>query len=113
MGKTYVVASVRSAEPGGRSWTVELGEWHGVYWPNGITIGSDPRCKVVLPSPDVAPVAARVQAASNHRLLERLPPGTTLPLPPLGKTAGHYDERDREFRIGPFLVSFEEPYRED
>lgn len=90
--------------------TSELGEFQCV-WSEGVSIGSDPGCTVVLPG--LPAVAARVVAGSNHKFLHRLPTGTSLPLPPVGSMAGEYDDRVdyRAFQIGPYSICFGEIYR--
>lgn len=115
MKRCYVTAEVCSVAPGGPSWTVEIGEFEKVYdWARGgISIGSDPRCMLVLDLPEVPPLAGCVIAASNHRLFYRLEPGATLPLPQVTIPLGEYESRDREFRIGPFLVGISDIYRDD
>jgi hypothetical protein len=109
--KCFVSVSIRRPDPGGVSRDVELGEFHAV-WEAGVSVGSDPRCTIVLP--DLPPVAVRVVAASNHKLLYRLPEGTSLPLPPVTYPVGQYDERVdyREFQVGPYMIRFGEVYRE-
>ena len=109
--KCFVSVSVRGTSSKSVSETSELGEFHAV-WKNGVSIGSDPRCTVVLP--ELAPVSARVIAASNHKLLYRLPGSTSLPLPPVTFPVGRYDERIdyREFSAGPYWICFGEVYRD-
>ena len=111
--RCFVVVSVRNSTQDDESWRRELGEFHEV-WRRGISIGSDPACTVVLPSSEVAPVAVRVLAASNHKVLYRLPPGTALPLPPVSHPIDPYDERvdSREFQVGPYTIRFAEKYRD-
>ena len=96
--KCFVSVSVRGTSSESVPRTSELGEFHAV-WKNGVSIGSDPRCTVVLP--ELAPVSARVIAASNHKLLYRLPQSTSLPLPPVTFPVDRYDERIdyREFQL--------------
>lgn len=108
----FATVSVREAEATTSPPTVELGEFHSV-WRDGVSIGSDAGCTVVLIG--LAPVAARVVAASNHKLLYRLPEGTSLPLPPITFPVAHYDERVdyREFRVGQYLIRFGEVRREE
>ena len=110
--KCIVSVSVRGPTPDSLSTVTELGEFYAV-WQNGISIGSDPGCTIVLH--ELAPVAARVIGASNHKLLYRLPEGTSLPLAPITDPAGRYDERVdcREFKVGQFWIRFDESYREE
>ena len=88
----------------------DLGEF-GAVWSAGVSIGSDAGCTVVLPG--LPPVAVRVLAAANHKLLYRLPPGTGLPLPPPTWPMPQRGERvdHAPFRVGPYEVSFSEDYR--
>jgi len=95
---------VRGAEPPGATAKVDLGA-------SGITetmIGSDPRCRVVLPG--IAPIAARSFGASIHTYLEFFPPGTEFPLPPAPDmpTVEHLRVDQSEFRIGPYALRFVE-----
>jgi hypothetical protein len=108
--KCFVSVSIRDSDRPSRE--TELGEFHAV-WKDGVSIGSDQACTVVLPG--LAPVAARVVGASNHKLLYRLPEGTSLPLPPVPRSLGPYDERVdyREFRVGPYVIRFGEVYRDE
>jgi hypothetical protein len=108
--KCFVKVSIRTAEPGGFLRDLELGEFLAV-WTKTVSIGSDPGCTVVLP--DLPPVAVRVVAASNHKLLYRLPEGTRLPLPPVTSPLPEYDNRVdyRAFTVGPYLIQFGEVYR--
>jgi hypothetical protein len=110
--KSFVSVSINRPEPGAFSRETELGEFHAV-WKEGVSIGSDPGCTIVLP--DLPPVAARVVAASNHKLLYRLPEGTSLPLLPVRRPVVGYDERVdyREFQVGSYRISFGEFYREE
>lgn len=110
--KCFVSISIRGPAADSPTLDTELGEF-GVVWPNGVTIGSDPRCTVVLQ--ELAPVAVRVLAASNHKLLFRLPEGTSLPLPAPTRPIGHYDQRVdyREFQVGPYWIRFGEIYRDE
>lgn len=105
--KCFVSVSICGLDPGTSSRDVVLGEFHAV-WEAGVSIGSDPNCTVVLP--DLAPVAVLIIAASNHKLLYRLPEETSLPLPPRGPglPPGDYDQRvdDREFHVGPYKIRF-------
>jgi len=106
--KSFVTVSIRQTQ-GGEERRMELGEFHST-WESGVTIGRDPRCTVVLTSEEVPPIAARVVAASNHKLLYRLPPETTFPLPPMEPPFPQYDERVdyNEFQVGPYLIRFGE-----
>jgi hypothetical protein len=110
--KCFVSVSIRRADPGSFTRDAELGEFHAV-WGAGVSVGSDPRCTIVLP--DLPSVAVRVVAASNHKLLYRLPEGTSLPLPPVTRPVGGYDARVdyAEFPVGPYMIRFGEVYREE
>jgi hypothetical protein len=109
--KCFAWISIRGPYPEAPPRDIELGEFHAV-WKGGVSIGSDPDCTIVLP--ELAPVEVRVVGASNHKLLYRLPQGTSLPLPPVIYPVGRYDERvdSREFRVGPYFIRFHEVYRE-
>jgi hypothetical protein len=111
--RCFVYVSVRNSTQASESWRNELGEFHEV-WARPVYIGRDPACTVVLPASEVAPVAVRVAAASHHRLLYRLPPETTLPLPlgsfPVGPADEIVDSRD--FQVGPYTIRFSEVYRD-
>ena len=107
--KCFVSVSIRGLDPGASSRAVVLGESHAV-WEAGVSIGSDPNCTVVLP--DLAPVAVRIIGASNHKLLYRLPDGTSLPLPPVFSVLGPEERVDgREFQVGLYRICFGEVYR--
>ena len=110
--KSFVSVSIRRPDPGSFTRDAELGEFKEV-WKAGVSIGSDPRCTIVLP--DLPPVAARVVAAPNHKLLYRLPEGTSLPLPAETPSIGRYDERvdHREFQVGPYTIRLDALYREE
>ena len=60
-------------------------------------------------------MAARVIGALNHKLLYRLPEGATLPLPPVPRPAGRYDQRvdNGEFQVGPYWIRLSESYRDE
>lgn len=102
-----VFAVIQRADECNRATRIHLGEFHQVWRP-GINIGSDPRCTIVLP--DLPPVAARVRAASNHKLLYLLPQGTNLPLPPDTFPVRGYDARvdGNWFPVGEYWIHFEE-----
>ena len=104
--KCFVVVSIRGLDLIAASRDVVLGEFSAV-WQNGVSIGSDPRCTVVLP--DLASVAVRIIGASNHKILRRLPEETSFPLPPVSALASS-DERvdNREFQVGPYCIRFGE-----
>ena len=88
-----------------------LGEFHAV-WDAGVSIGSDPNCTVVLP--DLSPVAVRIIGLSNHKLLCRLPEGTSLPLPLVSSVLGPEERVDgREFQVGLYRIRFGEVYRRE
>lgn len=109
--KCFVSVSIRSLDPGAASRDVVLGEFHAV-WQDGVSIGSDPSCTVVLP--DLAPVEARVVAASNHKFLCPLPTGTALPLPPLELSALDPSAKRVDygvFQVGLYRIRFGEVYR--
>jgi hypothetical protein len=91
---------------------IELGEYREVL-KEGVSIGSDPRCAIVLP--ELAPVVVRVIGASSHKLLYRLPDGATFPLPPVARPVGRYDQRvdNGEFEVGPYRIQFSESYRDE
>jgi hypothetical protein len=110
--KSFVLVWIRSCDPGSLSQHAELGEFHAV-WKAGVSIGSDPRCTIVLPN--LPPVAARVIAASNHKLLYRLSEDVSLPLPPVTYPVAAYDARVDygEFQVGPYMIRFGEVYREE
>src|SRR5262245_20985671 len=110
--KYFVKATIGVADSIATPMYVELGEFHAV-WKNGVSIGSDPGCTLVLKG--LAPVAARVVAASNHKVLYRLPEGTTLPLPPVPFPLGKYDSRvdEGEFKLGEYVISVSEFRREE
>jgi hypothetical protein len=110
-GKCFVSVAVRGPSADSPTTETELGEFRSV-WEEGVTIGSDPRCTVVLP--ELAPVAVRVVAASNHKLLFRLPEGTTMPLPPVTRPVGGFGSRVdyREFPLEPYWIRFGEVYRD-
>ena len=97
MSKSFETILIRTSS-NSVSRDVELGEFQTV-WKDGVSIGSDPGCTISLP--DLPPVAARVVAMSNHKLLYRLPVGTSFPLPPVS-SLGPYDQRvdHREFEVG-------------
>jgi hypothetical protein len=103
--------SVRGPSPAASETEIVLGEFHAV-WKDGVSIGSDPGCVVVLPG--LPRVAARVVAASNHKLLFRLPPDASLPLPAPSSPVGRYAERvdNREFAVGAYRLRFGEVYRD-
>ena len=90
--------------------TLDLGEFHTV-WRKGVRIGSDPACEVCLP--DLAPVAAVLLAASNHKLLY-LPgsPGFAAALDRKDGDLPHYDARVdySVIPVGPYTVQFGERY---
>jgi hypothetical protein len=102
--KHFVTVNIREAESTASPHCIELGEFHAT-WKDGVSIGSDRGCTVALPG--LAPVAVRVVAASDHKLLYRLPEGTSLPLPPVTYPLSRYDERvdEGEFRVGPYIIS--------
>ena len=102
--RCFVSVSIRGVEAATASRDVELGEFHAV-WRDGISIGSDPSCTLVLS--ELRPVEALLVGASNHRLLYRLPEGTSLPV---SKPLGRYDVRVdyREFQVGPYLIRVSE-----
>lgn len=108
--KCFVTVSIRAILiPGVSSRDVVLGEFHAV-WYAGVLIGSDPSCTIALP--DLAPVAARIIAVSNHKLLYRLPKETSLPLPPVTSALGPYERVDGgEFEVGLYRICFGEVYR--
>jgi hypothetical protein len=90
----------------------ELGEYREVLL-EGVSIGSDPRCTIVLP--ELAPVVVRVIGASNHKVLYRFPEGATFPLPPVTRPIPRYDQRvdNAEFEVGPYRFQFSESYRDE
>jgi hypothetical protein len=110
--KCIVIASILGPSPDSPPLITELGEFHAV-WQDGVSIGSDPLCTIVLP--ELAPVAVRVVGASNHKLLFRLPEGASLPLPPATRPIGRYDQRvdNGEFQVGPYRIRFGESYRDE
>jgi hypothetical protein len=110
--KCIASVSIRGPSPDSPSTVTELGEFYAV-WQDGISIGSHPRCTIVLH--ELPPVAARVIGASNHKLLYRLPEGASLPLPPVTRPVGHYDQRVDygEFQVGPYWIRFDESYRDE
>jgi hypothetical protein len=110
--KCIILASIRDPSSDSPPTITELGEFHAVLW-DGITIGSDPNCTIVLN--ELAPVTARVIGASNHRLLYRLPEGASLPLPAVERPPGRYDRRvdNAEFQVGPYWIRLFEAYRDE
>lgn len=110
-GKCFVSVAIRGPSADSPATETELGEFRTV-WDEGVTIGSDSQCTVVLP--DLPSVVVRVVAASNHKLLFRLPEGTTMPLPPVTRPIGGFGSRVdyREFQVGPYWIRFGEVYRD-
>lgn len=108
--KCFVSVSIRGLDPGVVSREVVLGEFHDL-WRDGVTIGSDSSCSVVLPG--LAPVEVLIFGVSNHKLLYRLPEGD-FPFPPFG-SQGNYDKRVdyREFQVGTYMIRFGEVHREE
>jgi len=99
----------------------ELGEFHST-WSRGFSIGSDAGCDVVLSG--LAPVAAIVRAASNHKLLYRHgSPGfeqyyrerSAGRYTPIDGRIAPYDERVdyRDFYVGDYVLRFGEVYRDE
>ena len=111
--KSLVTVTIRRGAAGAPTTRV-LGPFAEV-WSRWRTIGSDPRCDVVLASPagtapEVAPLAACVRAGSNHKLLHRLPPGAVLPLPPGFETQDLERVDHWPFEIGPFQLTLGQDY---
>ena len=73
-----------------------------------LTIGSDPRCSVVLADPDVAPVAATFRARGHHLYFARLKEGATFPVEveavPYRRLRFGYDHAEEPLTIGPYVV---------
>lgn len=91
----------------------ELGEFQST-WKPGVSIGSDAGCDVVLS--ELAPVAAVVLAASNHKLLYRHgSPGFDQARNYSGGPVPPYEERVdyREFNVGGYVLRFGEAYRDE
>ena len=110
--KCTLSVSIRGPSADFPSAVTELGEYREVL-KEGVSIGSDPRCTIVLP--ELAPVLVRVIGASNHKLLYRLSDGATFPLPPVARPVGPYDQRvdNGEFEVGPYRIQFSESYRDE
>lgn len=108
----FVTVSISPLD-GGDATTRELGEFHAT-WSKGVTIGSGERCDVRLPG--LAPIAAVVLAASNHKVLYRPgSPGFALACKYDGESFPDYDERIdySPFEVGPYRLQFGERYAGD
>jgi hypothetical protein len=90
-----VSVSVCGPDLGDRGRDIELGEFGSTWMTNDVLIGSDPRCDIVLP--ELSAVAARVTAASNHKLRYRQPANAQQPLTRVD---------DRAFDLGPYSIRF-------
>ena len=113
MGRKCILSvSIRGPSADSPLAVTELGEYCEIL-KEGVSIGSDPRCTIVLP--ELAPVAVRVIGASNHQLLYRLPDVVTFPLPAVARPLGRYDQRvdNGEFAVGPYRIQFSESYRDE
>jgi hypothetical protein len=106
----FVSVSIRGSSPDSPSRESELGEF-SAFWKNGVTIGSDPRCTIVLH--ELAPVAACLTAGSNHKFLHYLPEGASLPLEEHELYQSDVRVDYNEFQIGPYWICFGEVYREE
>jgi hypothetical protein len=121
MARQYYVTLTVTPPNGDAMPPSELGEFHST-WNRGISIGSDAGCDVVLSG--LAPVAAIVRAASNHKLLYRLgSPGfeqyyrerSTGRYTEIDGRIAPYDERVdyREFYVGDYVLQLGEAYRDE
>ena len=110
--KCSLSVSIRGPSADSPLAVTELGEYCEIL-KEGVSIGSDPRCTIVLP--ELAPVVVRVIGASSHKLLYRLPDGATFPLPPVARPVGRYNQRvdNGEFEVGPYRIQFSESYRDE
>lgn len=110
MGSIDVVVAVVTNLRDDSQTVVPLDDFYSV-WSQGITIGSDLECTVVLHSSEIPPVAALMKAASNHKFFQLLPPGTKLPLNiadyPLGQRVDY-----SPVQVGHFKITFSEERRE-
>jgi pSer/pThr/pTyr-binding forkhead associated (FHA) protein len=87
----------------GQERTLWLGEFRAV-WSNGVTIGRDPDCDVVLDDPEVAPRHAELHAVSNHKYLRVLDGATVQSRRGEVPAGGDIRVDGSEFHIGPFTV---------
>ena len=98
---TVVSVSVRGPGLDDLGRDIEFGEFGSVWMANGVLIGSDPRCDVVLP--ELPPVAARVAAAADHELLCHLVANLPQSMPRVD---------DGAFDLGPYSIRFSGVVRE-
>lgn len=107
--KCFVTVELGHAD-GRPTTTFELGEFHAV-WRKGVRIGGDASCQLRLA--EIAPVAAILWAASNHKMLWRAgEPGFEEALARDGGplTTGGERVDYSLIRIGPHTVRFGERY---
>lgn len=106
----FVAVAIRGPKADDPERMIELGEFHAT-WKPGVLIGSDPGCTIVLP--ELPPVAVRVRAASNHKVIYRLPEGTTVDEARVDPDRP-YDQRvdHSRFDVGPYKIVFGAVYRD-
>jgi hypothetical protein len=89
----------------GAEWAVELRGGFCSIWKDGLSIGTDPDCRVVLEGSAIAGKEARALRLSIHLMLEALGPATQFrgdPVPPGKMVRVEYTE----FQIAHYTLRF-------